>query len=73
MTPYIRMLIPAGLMVAAFYLLDLSYEASAKWHAHMAFNDPSGAELYELNFRLTAAPAVALILLSGFLAGRWWR
>ena len=61
----------AGLCGAlGLYLLRLSYDAYATWQEYLAIGDTSGAEAYEVEFWPEAVLGVALILLSGFLAGR---
>lgn len=42
------------LIATAGYLIKLSYGAFAKWQEYLKLDDFSGAELYELEFFLTA-------------------
>lgn len=57
------------MMVGGGYLIRLSYFEYAKWSEFMSLGDPSGAELYETGFRLTAIPGFGLLILSVFLFG----
>ena len=66
-----RWLFPAGFLAVGLYALHLSYRAHAKWVEYIALGDPSGAEVYEVEFWPEASVAVFLLLLSAFLAGRW--
>ena len=67
----IRWLIPAASIGLGVWLLRLSYVAYAKWWEYMTLGDPSGAELYEVEFWPEAAVlGVLLLILGGFLAGR---
>ena len=67
----VRWLIPAGCFALGLYMLRLSYRTYAKWHENVVLGDLSGAEIYEVEFWLKMPIALALILLSAFLAGRW--
>jgi len=71
MNRHLRWLLPAGCLAFGLYMLRLSYRAHAKWHEYVVLGDLSGAEAYEVEFWPEASLALALILLSGFLAGRW--
>ena len=53
------------------YLLHQSYRSFAQWNEYLKLGDPSGAEFYELNFWLSMPPSILMLMLSGFLAGRW--
>ncbi len=67
----VRWLLPAGCSGFGIYALRLSYLDYAMWQEYLALGDPSGAELYEVNFWLELPAAVSLIFLGAFLAGRW--
>ena len=66
-----RWLIPAVCLAFGLYVLRLSYRAYAKWQEYLALGDPSGAEIYEVEFWPEVSISVSLIVLSAFLAGRW--
>ena len=67
----VRWLIPAGCLTLGLYVLRLSYRTYAKWNEYVVLGDLSGAEIYEVEFWPKMSIALALILLSAFLAGRW--
>lgn len=67
----LRWLIPAAGLALGFYVLHLSYEAYAKWQEYIALGDFSGAEAYEVELWAEASIALALIMISAFLVGRW--
>ena len=62
---------PIVLIAASVHFFREAFEAYGLWTVWRE-TDPSGAELYELNFRLNIAPAGLLLFAGGFLAGRWW-
>ena len=66
-----RWLIPAACMAAGLYLLRLSLHAYAKWQEAVALGDLSLVEAYEMEFWPEVSASLILILLSGFLCGRW--
>lgn len=68
----VKALTPVLLLGAAIYCFRESYEAYASQQLSLYLNDPSGAELYELNFQLFTPPAIILAAIGCFLAGRWW-
>ena len=68
-----RWLVPAAFLSLGLYLLHQSYRSFAQWNEYLKLGDPSGAELYELNFWLAMPPSILMLMLSGFLAGRWSR
>ena len=71
MNRHVRWLIPTGCLIFGLYVLRLSYGAYAKWQEYLALGDPSGAEIYEVEFWPELSISLLLILLSAFLAGRW--
>ena len=71
MTMRLRWLIPAACLAIGLHMLRLSYIAYAKWQEYLALGDPSGAEIYEVEFWPEVSLSLALIYLSAFLVGRW--
>ena len=71
MNRLVRWLIPTACLALGLYVLRLSYRAYAKWQEYLALGDPSGAEVYEVEFWPEVSISVSLIVLSAFLAGRW--
>lgn len=71
MNTRVRWLFPAGCLALGLYALHLSYRAYAKWQEYLALGDPSGAEIYEVEFWPEVSISVLLIFLGAFLAGRW--
>jgi hypothetical protein len=65
-----RWLLSLGSITLGLFALRLSYVAYAKWSELIALGDPSGAEIFEVEFWPEAVVAVALIALGGFVAGR---
>ncbi len=66
----IRWLIPATSIGLGVWLLSRSHVAYAKWWECMTLGDPSGGELYEVEFWPEAVLGVLLVVFGGFLAGR---
>jgi LPS O-antigen subunit length determinant protein (WzzB/FepE family) len=64
-----RWLISLASLALGLVALRLSYVAYGKWQEYIALGDPSGAELYEVEFWPEAAVAVLLIALGGVFAG----
>lgn len=71
MNTCVRWLIPAACLALGLYVHRLSYRAYAKWQEYLALGDPSGAEIYEVEFWPEVSISVLLIFLGAFLAGRW--
>lgn len=71
MNTHLRWLFPAGCLAVGLYVLRLSLRAYAKWQEYLTLGDLSGAEAYEVEFWPEVSVSVFLIMLSGFLAGRW--
>jgi hypothetical protein len=71
MIKQLRWLFPGGCFSLGLYLLRYSYHAYSDWQVYLELGDYSGAELPEIEFKWSATIALALILLSGFVAGRW--
>ena len=46
----VRWVIPAFCLPFGIYLLHLSYRTHAKWQEYINLGDPSGAEIYEVQF-----------------------
>ena len=67
----VRWLIPVGCLALGLYVLRQSYRAYAEWQEYLALGDPSGAEVYEVEFWPEVSISLSLIFLSAFLAGRW--
>jgi hypothetical protein len=53
------------------YLLRLSYDAYTKWKELLDLGDPSGAEIYEVEFWPEVSVGLFLIVTCAFLVGRW--
>ena len=69
-----RALFPPLLLVLGLCTLKQSYEEYGRWQYTLnCINDPSGAELYEVNFWINAPLAVLLIVIGGIVMGRLWR
>ncbi len=66
-----RWLVPPACLAVGLYGLCLSYRAYAKWQEYLALGDPSGAEVYEVEFWPEVSISLSLIFLSAFLVGRW--
>jgi hypothetical protein len=64
-----RWLLSVGCLAVGLFLLRLSYAAHAKWQEYMTLGDPSGAELYDVEFWPEAVVGVLLIALAGLAAG----
>ena len=62
-------LISILLILGGGYLIKLSYDAYAKWQEYLQLGDFSGAELYELEFMLTAGPGFPAFFLGSALLG----
>ena len=73
MVRILRALLPLAAFGAGGWLLRRAFVAWGEWQVLLALGDPSGAELPETDFWLTLPPALVLLLLGGFLGGRWWR
>lgn len=71
MSRILRWLVPAVCLALGLYGLRLSYRAYAKWQELIALGDPSGAEIYEVEFWPEAIGSLLLIALAAFLVGRW--
>jgi hypothetical protein len=71
MSRTLRWLVPPVLLALGLYGLRLSYRAYAKWQELITLGDPSGAEIYEVEFWPEVTVALLLIVLAAFLAGRW--
>jgi hypothetical protein len=67
----LRWLVPPVCLALGLYGLRLSYRAYAKWQELIALGDPSGAEIYEVEFWPEVTVSLLLIVLAAFLAGRW--
>lgn len=72
MSRIFKLLAPVILLAIAIYCVQESYNSYALMRLHLYLNDPSGAELYELNFQLFTPAAVVAAGVGCFLAGRWW-
>lgn len=57
------------LILTGGYLIRLSYSAFAKWTEYVNLGDPSGAEVYEVEFWLEAVPGFGLLAAGAFLLG----
>jgi hypothetical protein len=66
----IRWLLSVASIALGLFVLRLSFTAHGKWRDLLALGDPSGAEVYEIEFWPEAVVGVALIALGGFVAGR---
>jgi len=64
-----RWLLSLGSTALGLFLLRLSYLAYAKWQEYLALGDPSGAELYEVEFWPEMVIGVVLIAVGGLFAG----
>lgn len=51
------------------YLIHQSYTAYARWHEYVTLRDFSGAELYEVEFWLTALPGFTALVGGAFFLG----
>ncbi len=71
MSGRLRWFVPPVCLALGLYALRSSYRAYAKWQEYIALGDPSGAELYEIEFWPKFAVSMVLIVLGAFLAGRW--
>ena len=71
MSRALRWLVPPVCLAVGLYALFLSYRAYAKWQEYIALGDPSGAEIYEVEFWPEITVSLFLIVLGAFLAGRW--
>jgi hypothetical protein len=67
----LRWLVPPACLALGLYGLRLSYRAYVKWQELIALGDPSGAEIYEVEFWPEVSIGLLLIALAAFLAGRW--
>jgi len=67
----LRWLVPPACLAIGLYGLRLSYRAYAKWQEYITLGDPSGAEIYEVEFWPEVTVSLLLIVLAAFLAGRW--
>ena len=68
---YLKWVLATASFAAGLYVLHSSYVSYGKWYHTLELGDPSGAELYEVEFWFKAPLAVFLILISTFLVGRW--
>lgn len=59
----------AAMIAVGGYLIRLSYDEYAKWSEYLAPGDVSGAEVYEIGFRLTALPGFGLLIIGCVLLG----
>lgn len=73
MTAGLRWLVPLACLALGLYGLSLSYRAYTKWQELITLGDPSGAEIYEVEFWPEVTISLLLIVLAAFLAGRWSR
>jgi len=73
MIKYMRWLFPIGCFAVGLYMLRLSYIAYAKWQEYVNLGDFSGAEAYEVEFWIEAPIFLILLLICGYLFGRWSR
>ena len=64
-----RWLISLASLALGLVALRLSYVAYGKWQEYIALGDPSGAELYEVEFWPEAVAGALLIALGGVFAG----
>jgi hypothetical protein len=68
----LKLIAPILITGLGLYGLRRSLHEFALWRAELLV-DPSNAEFYEISFWIWVVPSVLLLLLAGFLAGRFWR
>lgn len=67
----LKRVLVAVCLSAGLFLLSRSYIAYGKWYHEFKIGDLSGAEIYEVEFWFLTPPALLLIFVGVFFAGRF--
>lgn len=68
----VKAIAPIFILLLGAYLSVTAFAEYADYRAFSAASNAAATEISEASLRIVAPLAGAVLVLSGFLAGRWW-